>query len=171
MEINSEMAVAWQNYNAGQLAAAEHACRRVLAADQNYANALHLLGLIATQHGRIDLAVEYIRSAIVLNGTDARLHSNLAAILKAQGKLDEAENCSRRALKLRPDYSVAHYNLGAILEDQGKTDDAIICFRRALELNPTHAAAYNNLGEAFKSQRNLVVSFYGAGGCQVPGEG
>ena len=115
----------------------------------------HLLGVIAHQVGKHEVAVEYIRRAIGLNGNAAAFHNNLGNALKEQGKLDEAVACYRRALELKPDFAEAHNNLGNALKDQGKLDEAVACYRRALELKPDFAEAHNNLGVALKDQGKL----------------
>jgi Flp pilus assembly protein TadD len=52
------LAVGLQHHQAGRLAEAEACYRRVLAAHPDHADPLHLLGIIAGQTGRHDLAVE-----------------------------------------------------------------------------------------------------------------
>ena len=53
-----------KHHQAGRLADAGACYRRVLAAQPDHADALHLLGVIAHQAGRHDLAVELISQAI-----------------------------------------------------------------------------------------------------------
>ena len=48
------------------------------------------MGVIAFQIGQHEMAVERIRRAIELNGTESVFHNNLGNAFKAQGKLDEA---------------------------------------------------------------------------------
>src|SRR5271156_5713877 len=80
-----------QHHRAGRLADAEALYRRILAAQPNHAEALHHLGVIAQQIGRYDLAVEWIRQAIVLNPNNPFAHYNLAEAYRATNRLDEAE--------------------------------------------------------------------------------
>ena len=60
-----EMAV--QHHRAGRLQQAEQICRQVLQADARNVGAMHLLGVLAHQVGRSDLAVEYLSQALRLN--------------------------------------------------------------------------------------------------------
>ena len=83
--------------------AAEQIYRQILAVEPNQPDAIHLLGVIAHQVGKPQIAVEYIGRAIGLNATDGVFHCNLGNAFKAQGKLDEAIACYRRALELQPD--------------------------------------------------------------------
>jgi protein O-GlcNAc transferase len=150
--ISEALAIALRHHQAGQLQAAEQFYRQILAVDPNHVDSLHLLGVISSQVGRHEVAVEYIGRAIALKGTEAAFHSNLGNAFQAQGKLDEAVASYCRAVELKPDYADAHYNLGTILRKQGRLDEAVACYRRALELKPDYADAYNNLGNALTKQ-------------------
>jgi tetratricopeptide (TPR) repeat protein len=144
--------IAVGHHQAGRLQAAEQIYRQVLAADPNDPDALHLLGVIAYQTGRHDLAVEYIERAIRLQGKVAFFHNNLGAAYKALQRLPEAIACFRRAAELRPDYAEAHNNLGLALQDQGDLEGAIACYNRAVKSKADYAEAHNNLGIALQRQ-------------------
>ena len=94
--ISEALSIAIQNHNAGRLQAAERIYRQILAVEPNHADAWYLLGSIAHQTGRNDVAVEYIGRAIGLNGNVASFHYNLGNTFKDQGKLEEAVACYRR---------------------------------------------------------------------------
>jgi protein O-GlcNAc transferase len=64
--IHEALQFAAQCHQAGRLEEAEQICRQILAADQEYAGAWHLLGVIAYQVGKYDLAVEQIGRALSL---------------------------------------------------------------------------------------------------------
>lgn len=142
-------------HQVGHLHEAEQIYRRILEENPQHANAWHLLGVVAHQTGKPDVAVEYIGRAIGLNEPQAMFHSNLGNALKDLGKLDEAVACYRRALELNPSYVDACYNLAIALKGQGKLDEAIAAYRRALELQPSFAEAHNNLGVALVGQGEL----------------
>ncbi len=144
--------IAVGHHQAGRLQAAEQMYRQVLAADSSNADALHLLGVIACQTGRHELAVQYIECAIRLQGNAAMIHNNLGAAYKALQRLPEAAASFRRAAELKPDYAEAHNNLGLALQDQGDLDGAIACYNRAVKLKADYAEAHNNLGVALERQ-------------------
>ena len=148
--IPEALAIALQHHQGGQLQAAEQIYRQILAVEPKHADALHLLGVIAAQMGKLDVAVEYLGQAIGLNGNAAAFHNNLGNALRGQQKRDEAVACYRRALALNPDYAEAAFNLGNVLRDQGKLDEAAASYRRALALKPDYADAHTNLGLALK---------------------
>ena len=77
-------------YAAGNLGQAEFYCRLVLGADKKQFEALHLLGLIEFQRGKLDEAHRLIRQALKVNPRSAKAHSNLALVLQQLNRLDEA---------------------------------------------------------------------------------
>jgi tetratricopeptide (TPR) repeat protein len=143
---------ALQNHQAGHNAIAKQWYQRVLAVDPGHADALHLLGVIAYQSKRYDLADELIHKAIFIDARVASYHSNLGLALQEQGRLEDAVICHRKAIDLQPDFSEAHNNLGLALQAQGLLDEAVVSFRRAIALNPGFAFAHNNLGSALEEQ-------------------
>ena len=140
------MHVAKRHHIAGQLDAAEAAYRQVLQLDPLHIDALHLLGLIASQTGRGDLAVELIRRALALQPNFAAAESNLGHILRINGDVDGAIAACRRAVALKADLPEAHCNLGNALKDKGDSSGAITAYRAAIALRGDYAEAHNNLG-------------------------
>jgi tetratricopeptide (TPR) repeat protein len=154
--ISEALAIAIQHHQAGRLQAAEQIYRKILQAQPNNADAWHLLGRIAYQVGKHDLAIEHIAYAIRLAGEWAAFHQSLGDVYRALGRLPEAIACYHRALELSPDFAEAHNNLANALKDQGALEEAIACYRRALELKPDFAEAYSNLGTALSERDELT---------------
>src|SRR3989338_4490231 len=124
------LAIALQHQQAGRLSEAEALYRQILQIQPNHPGALHLLGVIAHQTGKHEIAVEYITRAIALNPTVAEYHSNLGTVYRAMGKLEEAVVHYRQALALRPAYAMAHNNLGTAFSEQGKLEEAVVQYRQ-----------------------------------------
>jgi len=139
----------------GKLNDADRLCRRILELCPRHAESLHLLGAIAYQTSRYDMAVEMIRSAIRIDNRNAPYHSDLGLSLQAQGKLDAAVAQYKRALGLKPDYPEAHYYLGNALRDQGKTAEAAARYEQALKLRPGYALACSSLGSVLRGSGRM----------------
>ncbi len=154
--ISEALAIAIQHQKGGRLQVAEQICQEILAVEPNHADALHLLGLIAHQMGRDELAAPYIESAIGLNPGNAACHDNLGKVYFALRRTDEAAACYQRALQLRPDFAEAHYDLGNLWRMQGGLDKAIVSYRRALQLRPDDFRSLNNLGAILKDQGKMA---------------
>ena len=144
-----------QFHQRGQLAEAEKIYRQILDLDPHHADALHLLGVLAHQVGRDDVAVELIGKAIARDKRPAAYHSNLGTALQALGRMEEAARCYEQALARNPELAEAEMNLGVVLEAQGKYELAEACFRRALKLKPDLAEAHVNLGNVLQARGKL----------------
>jgi protein O-GlcNAc transferase len=163
--IAEKLAVAVAHHQAGRFTAAEPIYRQILKIKPDHPDAIHLLGLLAHQTGKPQVAVEYIGRAIRLQGTVGSFHYNLGNALMDLGKLDKAVDCYRRALELEPNFAAAHANLGTALQGLGMLDDAVVSYRRALELQPGYAQVHYNLGNALQGQGRLdeaIASFHRA---------
>jgi protein O-GlcNAc transferase len=142
------MQAAIRHHQAGNLAEAEKACRQVLSQQPKNADALHMLGVIALQVGKPDLAVELLRQAIAIHPAVADFHVNLANALRARGLLSEAIAADREAIRLNPRHAQARNNLANSLYGLGRLDEAIAAYRQALQVAPGLAEAHHNLGRA-----------------------
>ena len=142
--------LAAQHHKEGRLSQAETAYQRILESDPNQPIALHLLGVVAHQTGKNDVAVDLITRAITIDPDLAEAHSNLGTALRDLGKLEEAVTSYHKALALKPDYADAHNNLGNALKDLGKPEEAVASYHKALNLKPDLAETHNNLGNALR---------------------
>ena len=113
--IEQTLSLAMQHHNAGDLSKAEGIYQKILQADPNQPVALHLLGVIAHQVGKNDIAVDLIGKALAINSDYAEAHNNLGLALNGLGRLDEAVSSYLKALAIKPYYAEAHTNLGNAL--------------------------------------------------------
>lgn len=155
--------IALEHHRAGRLPEAEAIYQKVLQADPNYADALHLLGVIAYQVRKYEVANALIGRAIEINPDDAAYHSNLGNALRDWGRLVEAVEHYRRAIALQPEFAEAHSNLGNALQGLEQYDDAINCYRQAIACHARFADAYNNLGLALSCRGRFdeAIAAYG----------
>jgi predicted O-linked N-acetylglucosamine transferase (SPINDLY family) len=160
---------ALQHHLAGNLQQAEVLYRQILAIEPAHADALHLLGVIAHQVGKNDLAVEYISQVLRLNPEFAEAHHNLGLALAAQEKWEEAVTSYQRALRCRPDMINTHFHLGNAYEAQGKVAEAIACYQETVRQQPNHAVGHYSLGRLLQQQGQLsaaLASYEEAVRCQ-----
>jgi tetratricopeptide (TPR) repeat protein len=145
-----------KHHRQGRLPDAERMYRQILSIDSRHAGSLHMLGTLAHEVGRQDIAVQLILTAIGIDPGQAAYYSNLGTILQAQGKLSQAAAAYERALGCNPKLAEAQMNLGTVLQAQGKPEQAAARFRSALALKPDLAEAYVNLGNILQSQGKLA---------------
>jgi tetratricopeptide (TPR) repeat protein len=86
-----------------RLADAADCCRATLAAEPGHFDALHLLGLLAAQQGRVEEAITLLAKAVESNPGSAEAHSNRGNVRTAGGRYGEALMSYDRALALEPD--------------------------------------------------------------------
>ncbi len=144
---------------------AESIYRQVLEIDPDQAEANHLLGAIACQDGRYEIAVQLISKSILITPDIAEYHSNLGAALEKLGRLDNAAASFHRAIALKPDFADAHGNLGNALQKLGRLEDAVASYHKALALGPDTADTHSNLGNALEKMgllEDAVASYHKA---------
>ncbi|KAN0075668.1 HET domain containing protein [Elaphomyces granulatus] len=156
-----------------------HAVLTCMVTDDGMEWALHELGDLYADQGKLDEAEKMYQRA--LQGTEKALGpdhiltlstvNNLGLLYADQGKLDEAEKMYQRALQgtekaLGPDHiSTLNTvnNLGLLYADQGKLDEAEKMYQRALQgkekaLGPDHTSTLdtvNNLSNLYADQGKL----------------
>ena len=148
-----EQAITFQQ--AGRLAEAQNACRRILAEQPNHAGALHLLGAMALDAKRLDEALEWSSKALAANPRLAEAHCNLGLALAGKKRDDEAIESYRRALSLLPEFTEVWFYLGNALQRKGRLDEAISHYRQALALRPNYLDVYLNLAVALSGKGML----------------
>ncbi len=131
---------------AGDLAAAEPLYRRLLETDPGNPQALHLLGVLAHQTGRIGEALERMERAVAVRPDYPEALNDLGNALLDAGRPEEAAGRYRQALALRPGYAPAWYNLGNAERASGRLEEAAASYRKALFCHPGYAEACVNLG-------------------------
>jgi predicted O-linked N-acetylglucosamine transferase (SPINDLY family) len=155
MTIQQAFELALLHFQSGRREDAESALREVLQRQPDYADALHLAGVLAYQSGRSTEAAELIRRAVAANPGNAEYLNNLGLVLAAQGELDEGIAALQKAVQLRPDFAKAHNNLGSLYAEKRQWDQAIVSFRIAVAIDPQYAEAESNFASALKETGEL----------------
>jgi len=148
--VGDMLRAALARHQTGELATAETMYRQLLDVEPEQPDALHLLGIVASQTERHELAVELIQRAIAVRGYVADYHVNLGGAYRDLGRWDEAVACGRRALELKPEAPEIQMNLGLFLKDQGNLAEAVVWYQQAIARRPEFAEAHSNLGNALR---------------------
>ena len=143
------------HHRAGRLKQAEHAYRKLLDVHPRHAGAVHLLGLIAFQAGKTDLAIHYLQSAIKLDRFQAAFKADLGEIYRSKGQTGDAIGMYREAIALNPEDPHAQNHLGTLYQTSGDFPAAEGCFREAMSLQPDFAEAQRHLGEVLAAMGRL----------------
>lgn len=160
--IQQAMALASQLQSEGKLANAESVINNILQVNPGYPPALHLLGILAHQVGKIPLAIELIEKALASNDNVALFHANVGEMYRQINNLEAAIEHGKRAVSLDRNMASAHSNLGIAYYDAKDFEMAEACQERALALNPKLGTALNNIGSIHKERKNnqAAIAFY-----------
>jgi protein O-GlcNAc transferase len=131
-ELSQLWASGFKLHQAGRLAEAAGAYRKVLAQAPDHFDSRHLLGVIALQQGRLEEAREDIAHAIRIDPAQGDAYSNLGTVLLRLNLLGEARAALETAVRLSPKDPAAAVNLGTVLLRQGEAAAAAARFRAAL---------------------------------------
>jgi len=141
-----QMAIAHQQ--AGRLAEAEEACRRILAVQPGSLRTTVLLGNTLSDLARWPEAVAAFQRALQIAPDRPEIPFNLGNTYARAGDADKAIASYQQALALSPEFRKAHTNLGNVLMECDRLEEAISHFRRALALQPDGPEMHYNLGVA-----------------------
>ena len=153
--IMQALQLAVSHHQAGRLKEAEIIYKQVLIAEPDNEHANHFLGIIATQSGNDELAVQLISKAIAKNPVEPSYLINLGNVYQNQNNLDKAAESYKKALAIKPGFPDAEYNIGTIYFRQERLDEAVASFTKALELQPDYIIAMNGLGAALQKQGKI----------------
>jgi len=140
----------------GDIAAAEALYGRILDAEPDNAEAMHLLGVIALQRGDAARAEELIARALTRQPGRGEFHRNLGLALMSLDRLDDAAQSLGRAIAIDPADAAALTNLGALRLRQRAVGEAIAASERAAALAPNSLEAVTNLAMALRDRGRLA---------------
>jgi len=147
--IQQAMQEAMQAHQQGRLRDAEKLYARVLKAQPENFDALHLMGLAKAQGGQMGEAFRLMSAALKINGRAPELLMNFANVLHALKRDAEALDCLDKALALRPGDLDALLNRGNALLTLGRPREALASFDAVLTRNPRQADALLGRGAAY----------------------
>src|SRR5258706_16071957 len=105
--VSDALQAAIAHHQAGRLSQAETHYLEILEVEPDHPDALHYLGVIASQAGKHEIAGALINKAISANPSSPTYHNNLGNVLRAQGRLNDAIASFLQALSFNPDYAEA----------------------------------------------------------------
>jgi class 3 adenylate cyclase/TolB-like protein/Flp pilus assembly protein TadD len=151
----------WTQDPGEALERAEKLAQKAITLDDLSSSAHALLGVVAVQFGDYDRALEELKRAIDLNGSDAESYGHLVTVLLYEGDISGAIAGGELVTQFRPEIpDGAAFDLGVayILADRGA--DAVRVLERAIDRNPAPlamnvmlAAAYAAAGRQHEAER------------------
>lgn len=146
-EVRTRIAQAVFHQQRGNYAEAERLLRAVLDKSPRQADALHYLGLLSFQTGRMQQAVDLMRRSLQAAPNNAGFYYNLAGVLQKLGRGAEAVPCYQRCLDLQHGNGDAWQGLAQTLYALGHPEDAVACLERAATYAPNHSGCWSLCGD------------------------
>lgn len=143
-------------HQAGQFAEAEALYRQFLEASPNHPDALHLLGVLASQVGNGTVALEFIDRALLARPSFAEAHCSRANALYLLQQYEAAAESYDRAIRIKPDFAEACCNRANALHILKHYQAAFESADKAIRLKPDFAEAHNNRGNALHAMQRYV---------------
>ena len=131
----------------GRLAEAEALYRAVLSKSPDDAGALHYLGLVNYQTGKLDAADAFMSRSLEIDRSCANTWNDLGAVKLKIGKLEESVRHFACALDLNDKHTDALNNIAAALRRLFRFESALVFLRRLALLRPHSAEARRNLAD------------------------
>ena len=141
--------------NQGKLVKAQKICQDIIASNEKFHPAYHLLGQLAFQDGRLDIAAQLLKNASYLDPKRASYYRDLAEVLFHSNKLKDTLLFLRRALDINSEDPKTHFLSGLTLMKNGEGELAIKSFETVINLAPNFGAAYNNIGSLLENSGRL----------------
>ena len=107
--------------------------------------AVHYLTAI----GRVDLALQEMKRALVLEPTSLVMNTFMGATLYFAERYDDAIEQCRRTIEMDPNFAVAHWHLALAYEQKDMFDEAIAEFQTATALSGGSLLMKASLGHAY----------------------
>jgi len=127
------------------------AIKNAIAEDPGDAVAHNALGVIYSQEGDFDKALEEFDKAISLRDPYYKAIYNKFNLLLSSGRAEEAEALLKDVIQRHPDHIDGYINLGVLAGRRGDNTSAFSYFDKAIELSPDDFDAF------FKKGQLLVV--------------
>jgi predicted O-linked N-acetylglucosamine transferase (SPINDLY family) len=118
----------------------------VLRAVPQQQDALHLLGVVALQSGRLADAETSIRAALAVAPAEPTFWNNLGATYRAGGRLADAASCFERAVTHLPTYPEAWSALADVRAGLGDAAGEAVALEQLTTLAPDDARGWGRRG-------------------------
>ncbi|MBN4051804.1 tetratricopeptide repeat protein [Parvibaculum lavamentivorans] len=158
LDIGRTLKQAMRLHEKGRHEQAEKRYAKILQADPDHSDALHLMGVMAHQSGRNADALRLIRRSLELDPQFADAHFNLGLIHEAEGQLEEAESAYSASIDINPRNAKAALNLGNLFFRDDRFEEALQCYDTVLAIRPADALAHKNRSRALRSLKNIEAS-------------
>ena len=122
--------------NLDQAASAYQGALALKAPQEVHGNTHLHLGIVYKAQGKVALAENHLKQALMLLGETAEAHIHLGDVYILQRRFNAAEKAYREGIRLNPNHTESYYGLGRVAEMQNRLQQAMEYYDAALVRNP-----------------------------------
>ena len=149
--------------NLSEAASAYQKALALKASQEVHGNSHLHLGIVYKAQGKLALAEDHLKQALVVLTQSAEAHIHLGDVYMLQRRFNAAEKAYREGIRLNPNHTESYYGLGRVAEIQNRLKQAMEYYDAALARNPyssqahyRRALTYQKLGEKEKSETAMA---------------
>jgi protein O-GlcNAc transferase len=142
----------------GAYVQAEGLYRKLLEADPENFDALHMLGIVCHEMGKPSDAERYFLKALSVDSTHPPLFHHYGLFLAKTKRYQESVAQFDQALKLFGRFAPVYCDRGIALTELGKLDEALESHNAAVQLAPNVPMAFYNRANTLFKGRNLPLA-------------
>ena len=161
LQVNPQVASAYQAFQSGDLAAAQRDYQAVLRSEPKNTDALHGLAAISLRQGQPEAAEDYYFRILESDPKDNAAHAGLIGL---RGQVDPMQSESRlkNLLAGQPESPTLHFALGNLYARQGRWNDAQQAYFRAYTADSENPDYQFNLAVSLDQLRQpkLALQYY-----------
>jgi tetratricopeptide (TPR) repeat protein len=159
MTIRRKLDQAIVKHQSGDLGAAAQLYRAILDEQPDHPDALHMLGVIAQQLQKPDLALTLLDKALEVQPDLALAWHNRGLVLRVLGQRDEAYHSAQKALSLDSNLADAWDMSGSLLNEMGRYAEACTHHHRAVVMQPENVRFQSNYAVALLAMGDLQGAY------------
>ena len=144
-DLKSMVSKAIETHKNGNLQNAKELYLHILDLDNLNYNAIHMLGVIASQEKNFTLSIELLQQAILIKSDDPRVFYNLGLAAYELGQFNLAEEYYLKSLELKNYSKELYSNLASTYKCLFKFDAAIKYYKKALNIDNNRKEDLSNL--------------------------
>jgi tetratricopeptide (TPR) repeat protein len=133
-----------------ELGPTQKTCLKILSLNKDHAGSHMLLGVVASEFGKLKNAVEFLDRAANLDDRSAETWAQLARVRSLQRRFEDAEAAAKRARELNSDSAYIWDTLGVVYSRINNHALAAEMFRRAIDIKPDVASYWFNYGSSLQ---------------------
>ncbi len=136
-----------QLHQARRLSEGEAIYLRIVGVDPSNLFAVHLLGVVRMQSGRLQEAIPSLEHAVATANPPVEWFVPLVSSTAALGWFDRAIEWQLKALSIRPNWADGYFRLAELLAADARYENAVDALNKSITLGcSSPAIAFNNLG-------------------------